>query len=374
MSGGLASPSHASRQEPLASQPHPRPTAPFSGISVIEGSAHLWRRYDEAAARLSARFAGLYQWRRCDHVQPLALQDAVPARLRRTYATPMAWTEWGPRDAPLLVCLGGVANTAMRFSFLAADLAPRFRVACLDWLGRGHSGWLADEREYGLPTYVEQLRQWLLHLGVGDHRPVALLGSSMGGSVALALIARHPGWVSRLVLNDIGPFLARARRTRRAQTLARFHVFRSPDDIVRRIGAAQKNDGPVSDDIRLFLAHHQTRWSEENAGRIYRHDPRALMAYRREAGRSLDQWAEWEHVRCPVLLLHGMESDALSARTIARMRPGHDLSVAHIPRTGHTPMLSDRHQTHAIGAWLAGEGPDATEFSLPLAPERLRWA
>lgn len=332
-----------------------------------------WRSYDEATARLSARFAGLYRIGHYVHRQPARLQPGVPQRFRRPYDTPVAAVEWGPADAPLLVCLGGVANVAMRFSFLAADLQPRWRVVCPDWLGRGLSGWLADDREYVFETYVEQLRQLLRQLGVSAARPACLLGSSMGGSVALALAAQEPRWVARLVLNDIGPELKRARRRRRAETLARLHVFRSPQDIVRRIGVAQRNDGPACDDIRLFLAHHQTRWSPENGGRVYRHDLRALLAYRREAERDVDQWAEWARIACPVLLLHGMASDALTEGTIARMQALRPLSVAHIPHTGHTPLLCDRNQTRCIADWLADPAPPAHAWSLPLAPPRQRW-
>ena len=41
-----------------------------------------------------------------------------------------------------------------------------------------------------------------------------------------------------------------------------------------------------------------------------------MMAYRQDAQHSLDQWPEWDRLRCPVMLLHGMESDALSPRTL----------------------------------------------------------
>jgi pimeloyl-ACP methyl ester carboxylesterase len=97
------------------------------------------------------------------------------------------------------------------------------------------------------------------------------------------------------------------------------------------------------------------------------------MAYRDAAQDSLDQWQAWRSVRCPVLLLHGMQSDALSAQTIARMRRTHAVTVAHIPDTGHTPVLSDRNQTHQIVAWLRGDGDDAAEFSIPHARPRQAW-
>lgn len=342
-----------------------------------------WQAHDQAVGRLTERFKPLYQQRSFDYVQPVRLQQGVPARLRKPYAVPVAYTDWGPADAPVVICTGGVANTAMRFCFLAAELCRDYRVICMDWLGRGRSGWLADDSEYGMPTYVEQLRQLLAHLGASEagqgpsgRRPVTLLGSSLGGSVSIELAARWPTQVQRLVLIDIGPSIPRARRRRRGQTIARFYVFRHPDDLSRRVGAAQKHDGPVREEIRRFIAHHQTRWSPEHGGRIYSHDVRALMAYRRDAQEDVDQWQAWSRVRCPVLLLHGMESDALSLRTIARMQDGHELTVAHIPQTGHTPVLSDRHQTPAIGQWLADHPAlqAGSEFSLLHASPRQAWA
>jgi pimeloyl-ACP methyl ester carboxylesterase len=328
----------------------------------------IWRGYDSAAARLARRFQGLYALKSFDYQQPAALQQGVPARLRKPYTAKVAYTDWGPLDAPVILCCGGVANTAMRFSFLAAEMCDAYRVVCMDWLGRGFSGWLADESEYALATYVEQLRQLIVHLGKPPK--VTLLGSSLGGSVAIALAARYPKLVARLVLNDIGPYIPKKRRQRRSETLARFYVFRTPQEMLRRVGAAQKNDGPVSEDIRLFLTYFQTRWSAEDGGRVYRYDPRAMTAYRRDAQHSLDQWPQWGQVSCPVMLLHGMESDALSPRTIARMRRGRALTLAHIPQTGHTPLLSDRNQTHWIRSWLNGDGQVSQEFSVPYAPLR----
>jgi pimeloyl-ACP methyl ester carboxylesterase len=183
---------------------------------------------------------------------------------------------------------------------------------------------------------------------------VIVLGSSMGGSAAIELAARHPKLVSRLILNDIGPFMPKGRRKRRAATLARHYVFRDPADLLRKIGASQKNDGPISDDIRFNVTFHQTRWSDEEGGRVYRHDVRALQAYKRDAQHDLDQWELWKKVRCPVLLIHGLLSDALLPPTIRRMRVEHDVSVMHVPDTGHTPVLSDRNQNWFIHEWLMG--------------------
>ncbi|HNL27518.1 MAG TPA: aldehyde dehydrogenase family protein, partial [bacterium] len=91
---------------------------------------------------------------------------------------------------------------------------------------------------------------------------------------------------------------------------------------------------------RFNITFHQTKWSDEEGGRIYRHDVRALQSYRADAQTSLEQWRFWEKVRCPVLLIHGLLSDALQVRTIERMKRYRPIEVMHVPDTGHTPVLS----------------------------------
>ncbi len=330
-----------------------------------------WKEYMGLASRVVGRFHGQFDLQRFDYLHPVRLQPGTPLRLKKPYSVSVAYTEWGPADAPVLVCCGGVANVAMRFSYLASDLSDRFRVVCMDWLGRGRSGWLASEADYSLPTYAEQLRQMILALGVGKSTgPVTVLGSSMGGSAAIALMARHPKLINRLILNDVGPHIPAKRRRRRADTIARHYVFREPQDLLRKIGASQKNDGPVGDDIRFNLTFHQTRWCDEEGGRIYRHDVRAMQAYRRDAQKSLLQWDEWQHVNCPVLLVHGMQSDALFDPTIRRMARGKQLQLMHIPDTGHAPLLADRHHIGYIRQWLLGEAMPEGEFSVLHAPAR----
>lgn len=326
-----------------------------------------WKDYMALASRVVGRFHGQMSLHHFDYEHPTRLQPATPRRMKLPYKVSVAYTEWGPADAPVLLCCGGVANVAMRFSFLASDLCDRYRVICMDWLGRGRSGWLASEGDYSLPTYAEQLRQMIKHLG---GRPVTVLGSSMGGSATIEMMATTPKLVERLILNDVGPHIPARRRRRRADTIARHYVFRNPGDLLRKVGASQKNDGPVSDDIRFNLTFHQTRWSDDEGGRIYRHDVRAMQAYRRDAQRSLLQWTQWRHVHCPVLLIHGMQSDALFESTIKRMVRGKTVTTMHIPDTGHAPLLADRNHIWFIRQWLLGAIEPRSEWSVLHAAQR----
>ena len=326
-----------------------------------------WKDYLAVASQVVGRFHGQFQLQHFDYEHPTRLQPGAPQRFKRPYKVSVAYTEWGAADAPVIVAVGGVASVAMRFNYLASDLSDHFRIICMDWVGRGRSGWLLAEGDYTLATYAEQLRQLLLHLG---SKPVAVLGSSMGGSAAIELAAREPALINRLILNDIGPYIPAKRRKRRADTLARHYVFRDPAELLRKVGASQKNDGPVGDDIRFNLSFHQTRWSDEEGGRVYRHDMRALQAYRRDAQRSLHQWQEWKAVRCPLMLIHGLQSDALLEPTIRRMVRGRDVALMHLPDTGHAPLLADRNQIWFIRDWLRGAGDQNAPWSVLHAPAR----
>jgi pimeloyl-ACP methyl ester carboxylesterase len=91
---------------------------------------------------------------------------------------------------------------------------------------------------------------------------------------------------------------------------------------------------------------------------------RAMQAYRSQAQHSVSQWPQWQQVKCPVLLIHGMQSDALFEPTIQRMRRGKVVQLMRVPDTGHTPLLADRHHIAFIRDWLEGRAPDGGEWSV----------
>lgn len=249
----------------------------------------------------------------------------------------------------MIVCLGGVANCAHRFNFLADNLQPYYRVISMDWLGRGQSGWLSDISEYCLATYVEQTKQLLLHLNL---QKVILLGSSLGGIVGMQLAASRPDLVASLILNDTGPSLASVRRRRRAEALVRHHVFRNPLELLRKVGASHKHFGAVNNEVMLYIAHNLTRWLECEEGRVYRHDLRSMLAYQKESRTSIRMWNTWDELNLPILLLHGMESDALTAPTARRMSKKPKCKVVEMANVGHTPMLDTKREAEIILGWL----------------------
>ena len=321
-----------------------------------------WEEYEHAAEIAAAPFKANYREGGFNYQHPAHHQVRSPERYRTDYPVKTGYLAWGDASNPLLICLGGVANTAHRFNLLSMALKDNYYIICPDWVGRGNSGWMRDQGDYGFDTYVEQIRQLMVHLG---SRPATLLGSSLGGSVAIELALSWPEQIKRLILNDVGPYIPASRRTRRAEVLARHYVFMSASEILRKTGVSQKNDGRVPDRMRILISHEQTSWCPANGGRIYRYDIRAMQEYQRQAVNNVDQWSQWNGLSCPVLLIHGMQSDVLQPATIKHMQDKDTVTVMHIPDTGHTPALAEPNHIWCIQQWLLGNPMLGREFSSP---------
>jgi len=326
--------------------------------------AMSWEEFEIFVRQAVMPFEGKFRHRYFNYVHPVAFQGHwAPQHVKET-AIRIAFTEWGHPDLPVLICLGGIANTARRWDYLADGLCDRYRVICLDWPGRGMSAWMPTQGDYTLDVNVEVIRQLIEFLDCGT---ATILGSSLGGSVAMAFCARHPGKVEKLILNDIGPFMPSERRKRRAQAVARHYVFRAPMDLFRRLGASAKNEGVLTEDELLHNTYFQTKWSDAHAGRVYHHDPRALQAYAEDAAEDIDQWRDWEGVGVPTLVIHGLMSDALLPETVEEMITKPGVTAMHVPKAGHTPALSDAFQIGCVREWLEGQSIGGT-FSC-LIPE-----
>jgi pimeloyl-ACP methyl ester carboxylesterase len=312
-----------------------------------------WKVYDQAMRAIEPIIGAGHVLRYFNYTHKAELQSETVERLRKDYTVRLAYTEWGSPLQPTLLLTGGIASAARRFDYLARGLSKHYHVLCLDWAGRGRSGWLAEQADYSFENHAAQVMALIRHKRLSR---VTLIGSSLGGCVALRVAAEAPGLVDRLVLNDTGPFIPNERRRRRAESVARHYVFRDPSQMFHRSGASQKNDGPVDDTVLMHNSFHQTHWSNNDQGRIYRHDIRAMQRYRDEATSDHDQWDDWQRIDCPILLVHGMLTDAMLESTIERMMVRPRVSIIHVPDAGHTPTLSDPIHIELLRRWL--EGPD----------------
>jgi lipase len=109
--------------------------------------------------------------------------------------------EWNPSGAPTVVAVHGITANHRTFALLAEAL-PRHRLLAPDLRGRGASRSLPGP--WGIDQHAEDVAAFITS---SAHGPVVLVGHSMGGFVAAALVRRFPDLVSSLVLIDGGlPF------------------------------------------------------------------------------------------------------------------------------------------------------------------------
>lgn len=104
--------------------------------------------------------------------------------------------ETGPPDGPPLVLLHGwVYDSLATWHRLAPVLAATHRLYLVDLRGHGRSARVRGR--FDIADLADEVAAVLDCLGVG---PSPVVGYSMGGMVAQALVHRHPGRVTRLVL------------------------------------------------------------------------------------------------------------------------------------------------------------------------------
>lgn len=104
--------------------------------------------------------------------------------------------EYGTSGPRVLFC-HGLFGQGRNWNNIARSLSDTYRVTAVDLPNHGRSAWTSRV------DYLEMAEQ-LAELVAADD-PVALVGHSMGGKVAMALSLRRPELVERLCVVDMAP-------------------------------------------------------------------------------------------------------------------------------------------------------------------------
>ena len=280
--------------------------------------------------------------------RPQPIEKTVTANGLRIH-----YLEWGPSDAPPVVCVHGYTSSAQAFSALARRLNDRCRLICPDVRGHGESEWSPD-RAYRYMHQAADLAAFVDRMELGRY---TLIGTSMGGIIAMVHAAEYARRLNGLVLNDIGPD-AEPGTQRITQTVnARPDDFATFDEAMayrREISPITANR-PLDDQRELALgvlrqgADGRWKWKLDPAyvtGRVARIAEDAPV---RSAA-----WATLARLECPTLVLWGSTSDVLSeaqAKRMVEILPHGELVV--VPGVGHAPTLVEPAAFEAIDRLLA---------------------
>jgi pimeloyl-ACP methyl ester carboxylesterase len=270
------------------------------------------------------------------------------ASLRLDDQVELAYAEWGAGERVVL-CIHGLTRNALDFDVLAAALARTGRrVIAIDMVGRGGSSWLADPHGYNVLNYVGHIGRFCAQLGIA---PTDWVGTSMGGLIGM-VAAQSPTVIRRLVLNDVGPFVAKE-----ALAMIAFYVGITPklesfEAVERYLRQIHSGFGPLTDEQWRHLATHSAR--RDGAQWKLHYDPKISIAHAEGAKADIDLWPLWDSIKVPTLLLRGETSRILDAATAQRMtETGPRAKLVTFAGVGHAPALMAEDQIEAIERFLA---------------------
>jgi lipase len=128
-----------------------------------------------------------------------------------------------PTGAPLLA-VHGITGHGLRFRRSAEEGWPERRTLAVDLRGHGRS---TGDGPWSIAQHVTDLIDTLDAFGIES---TDVLGHSYGGAIALALLARAPERVARLVLLDPALHTPAENGTANAMAAIAFAGFSSPDE------------------------------------------------------------------------------------------------------------------------------------------------
>lgn len=256
----------------------------------------------------------------------------------------------GTGSATPVLCLPGLTRNSRDFTTLARHLAPRRRVICPDLRGRGRSAYARDWRTYEPATYLDDIRHLLAALGLGR---VVIIGVSLGGLLGMAVAAAFPMALAGLVINDAGPEVALAGRSRILDYISQ---DRPQPDWPTAVGHLKERFPTLSleadEDWQSFA---RGTFCEGSDGRLHFDWDLAIVRPILEPAEPLpDLWALWRAVRrIPALAIRGGASDILSPETFARMKAEKpDVVQVTLPGIGHCPSLNEPPVRKALDDFL----------------------
>ena len=255
-------------------------------------------------------------------------------------------------DAPVALCLHGLSRNSRDFEDFAPWLQQTHRVLVPDQRGRGRSQYDPNSDRYLPQNYILDMLALLDALEVPR---CAVVGTSMGGLMAMGMSALAPERLTHAVINDIGPVIA-AEGLARIQAVVgssmEFANWSEATDYVKQANEAAF-PGYSRADWERFAARACSQIGQRVA---LDYDP-LITAPMKAGGGGIAAEALWplfDTLRDkPTLLIRGAISDLLDTDCVAEMRRRHpNMGYLEVPNVGHAPMLDEDGVVPAIVDFL----------------------
>ena len=255
------------------------------------------------------------------------------------------------KGVPVL-CLAGLTRNGRDFDTVAEGFADKARIIRLDYRGRGRSDFDPDYQNYNLVRESRDAMELLDHLGIDR---AALLGTSRGGLLSMALAVGRPERLRGVMLVDIGPEIEAEGLAYIMSYLGLPPPYKDYDDAAEKLQKALATRFPGVP-LSTWRAYAKRQWKQGPHELELSYDPALRRAVLEQSAQGAipDLWPLYHAVAAmPHGLIRGANSDLLSAETAAKMCEIADHTVyAEVPDRGHVPFLDEPEAVQAIDTWL----------------------
>jgi pimeloyl-ACP methyl ester carboxylesterase len=257
-----------------------------------------------------------------------------------------------PTGSTPILCLAGLTRNARDFAELAGRLAAGRRIILAEQRGRGQSDYDPQPENYHPGIYVRDMMALIDHLELPR---VIIIGTSLGGLMAMLMAAGFPERFAGILLNDIGPIID-------ARGLAKIQ------DYIDRVPMVKDWDAAARDLQTLFgssFPNYRLLDWDRFARALYRenergvpvldYDPKIAVNVKSGGSASPDLWPVFDALPLiPTAVVRGQLSNILAADILAEMqRRRPDLMAVELPDIGHAPSLIEDDALRLIGNFLA---------------------
>lgn len=239
--------------------------------------------------------------------------------------------EKGPEEGPRIVFIHGLMGYAANWSKVIS-LIPFAR--CLTYDQRGHGRSFHADLMYSPHDYAQDLKDLVDALG---WKKFVLVGHSMGGRNALVFAHTYPSYVSRLLIEDIGPESVEGAYKYYEDLLGVVPVPFSDRAMAKKFFENEfSQKAHVRENVGLIGQFLYSNLRDLENGQVtWRFDQKGIIDTVKQ-GRQNDYWKMLQELQCPTLIIRGERSPELTQPTYEKMlRQNPKIQGAIIPNAGH---------------------------------------
>lgn len=254
-----------------------------------------------------------------------------------------------------VLCLHGLTRNCRDFEplidALPENLGIRFIVP--DQRGRGLSA-TAEPQTYSPIVYAQDMWRLMEYLEVEEF---LVIGTSMGGIMALLMSAERPSRIRGIAFNDIGPELQQEELNRIVAYLGEDMYVADWEDAVISVKAMQAKNFPDFTDEQWLAFARRMYTKHDNGDLKLDYDENIGIPVRSVASASVpvNMWSMFETTKnAPILVIRGEVSTLFPHETLTKMKEQHPMCVAiEVPNRGHAPILDEPVAVTNIRSWIS---------------------